>query len=76
MQAKHDGQQHELYEQLRQRRIPKFSAELLNMRRQQVLLARAGEYVKADKLKRKADLLETIEIEVQMIVCGKPLTPW
>jgi hypothetical protein len=60
---KHDDQQRELYEQLRKKRMPKFSVELLNMRKKQVLLAKAKSYVEAEKMKRKADMLEAIEIE-------------
>lgn len=60
---KHDQQQRELYEQLRRKRMPKFSIELLNMRKKQVLLARNKEYVKAEKVKRKADILEAFEID-------------
>jgi hypothetical protein len=60
---KHDEQQRELYEQLRKKRMPKFSIELLNMRKKQVLLARNKEYVKAEKVKRKADILEAFEID-------------
>lgn len=60
---KHDDQQRQLYEQLRKKRMPKFSVELLNMRKKQVLLARNQDYVKAEKVKRKADILEAFEID-------------
>jgi hypothetical protein len=38
--------------------------ELLDMRKRQVLLAKSGQYIEAEKLKRKADMLEVIEIDV------------
>lgn len=60
---KHDDQQRNLYEQLRRKRMPKFSVELLNLRKKQVLLARNKEYIKAEKVKRKADILEAFEID-------------
>jgi len=60
---KHDDQQRELYHRLRKKRIPKFSVELLNLRKRQVLLAKAQKYLMAEKIKRKADLLEAIEID-------------
>jgi hypothetical protein len=60
---KHENEQHELYEQLKKRRMPKFSVELLNLRKRQVTLARAKHYVDAEKLKRKADMLEAIELD-------------
>lgn len=60
---KHEDQQRELYEQLRRKRMPKFSVELLDLRKRQVLLAKNAKYVEAEKIKRKADLLEAIEIE-------------
>jgi hypothetical protein len=60
---RHDEQQRELYEILRKKRMPKFSVELLNMRKKQVLLAKARNYIPAEKIKRKADMLEAIEIE-------------
>jgi hypothetical protein len=44
--------------------MPKFSVELLDMRKRQVLLAKSGQYIEAEKLKRKADMLEVIEIDV------------
>lgn len=43
--------------------MPKFSVELLNLRKRQVLLAKAKNYIAAEKIKRKADILEKIEIE-------------
>lgn len=60
---KHEDQQRELYESLRRKRLPKFSVELLNMRKRQVLLARSKAYIPAEKLKRKADVLEQLEVE-------------
>jgi len=60
---KHDQQQRELYEILKKKRLPKFSVELLNMRKRQVLLAKSQNYIAAEKIKRKADMLEAIEIE-------------
>lgn len=60
---KHEDQQRELYETLRKKRMPKFSVELLNMRKRQVMLARSKNYISAEKVKRKADVLEGIEIE-------------
>lgn len=60
---KHEDQQRELYESLRKKRMPKFSVELLNMRKRQVLLAKSKNYISAEKVKRKADILESIEIE-------------
>lgn len=60
---KHDDQQRQLYEQLRKKRMPKFSVELLSLRKKQVLLARNKQYVKAEKVKRKADILEAFEID-------------
>ena len=60
---KHEEQQRELYETLRKKRMPKFSVELLNMRKRQVMLARSKNYISAEKVKRKADVLEGIEIE-------------
>lgn len=62
---KHDEQQRELYNELRKKRIPKFSVELLNLRKRQVLLAKAKKYLQAEKIKRKADVLEAIEIDVR-----------
>jgi hypothetical protein len=43
--------------------MPKFSVELLNMRKKQVLMARNKKYVEAEKIKRKADILEAFEID-------------
>lgn len=60
---KHEDQQRDLYESLRKKRMPKFSVELLNMRKRQVLLAKSKNYISAEKVKRKADILESIEIE-------------
>lgn len=60
---KHDDQQRELYEILRKKRMPKFSVELLNLRKKQVLLARNKKYIQAEKVKRKADILEAFEID-------------
>jgi len=60
---KHDQQQKELYELLRKKRMPKFSVELLNLRKKQVVLAKGKRYVQAEGVKRKADILEAIEIE-------------
>lgn len=60
---KHDQQQKDLYEQLRKKRMPKFSVELLNLRKKQVTLARAKKYLDAERLKKKADVLEAIEID-------------
>lgn len=60
---KHEDQQRDLYEALRKKRMPKFSVELLNMRKRQVLLAKSKNYISAEKVKRKADILEAIEIE-------------
>lgn len=60
---KHDEQQRELYEMLRKKRMPKFSVELLNLRKKQVLLARNKKYVQAEKVKRKGDILEAFEID-------------
>lgn len=60
---KHDDQQRELYELLRKKRMPKFSVELLNLRKKQVLLARNKKYIQAEKVKRKADILEAFEID-------------
>jgi hypothetical protein len=63
LKKKHDEQQHQLYEELRKKRIPKFSVELLNLRKRQVLLAKAKKYLLAEKLKRKADVMESLEID-------------
>lgn len=60
---KHDDQQRELYEILRKKRMPKFSVELLNLRKKQVLLARNKKYIQAEKVKRKGDILEAFEID-------------
>jgi len=60
---RHEEAQRELYETLRRKRMPKFSVELLNMRKRQVALARSKQYVPAEKVKRRADLLEQIEVE-------------
>jgi hypothetical protein len=60
---KHEDQQRELYEALRKKRMPKFSVELLNMRKRQVLLAKSKNYIAAEKVKRKADVIEAMEIE-------------
>lgn len=60
---KHDNQQRELYEILRKKRMPKFSVELLNLRKKQVLLARNKKYIQAEKVKRKGDILEAFEID-------------
>ena len=42
---------------------PKFSRELLNLRRIQEHLAKARDYTEAHKMKLKADALEAWEIE-------------
>jgi len=42
---------------------PKFSAELLRLRKQQELLAKMQNYVEAHKIKLKADICETNELE-------------
>jgi len=60
---KHEDAQRQLYESLRKKRMAKFSVELLNMRSRQVMLAKAKNYLAAEKVKRKADLLESIEID-------------
>jgi hypothetical protein len=61
---KHDQQQQELYEKLQRKlRVPKFSQELLNLRKRQVLMARTKRYVEAEKLRQNAEQLEKIEIE-------------
>jgi hypothetical protein len=60
---RHEEAQRELYETLRRKRMPKFSVELLNMRKRQVALARSKQYVPAEKVKRRADVLEQIEVE-------------
>ena len=60
---KHDEQQKSLYEKLRNKKAPKLSAELLNMRRRQVALGRKQQYLEAEKIKRSADKLELQEIE-------------
>ncbi len=61
---KHDEQQKQLYEKLRNKKAPKLSAELLNMRKRQVALGRSQQYLEAEKVKRSADKLELQEIEV------------
>lgn len=71
LKAKHEGQQRELYETLLRRRPGKFSAELLTLRKQQLHLARIGEYSKADSLKAKGDALEATEVEVCVRACGR-----
>ncbi len=63
LKEKHDEQQQKLYHQLRNKRIPKFSVELLNHRKRQVLLAKAKKFTQAEVIKRKADVLEAIEID-------------
>jgi hypothetical protein len=61
---KHDQQQQELYDRLQRKlRVPKFSQELLNLRKRQVLMGRAKRYVEAEKLRRAAAALEVIEID-------------
>lgn len=61
---RHDQQQQELYTKLQKKlRVPKFSNELLNLRKRQVLLASTKNYVEAEKLRRQAAKLEEIEIE-------------
>jgi hypothetical protein len=59
---RHEEAQRELYETLRRKRMPKFSVELLNMRKRQVALARSKNYVAAEQVKRRGDQLESLEI--------------
>lgn len=42
---------------------PRLSSDLLSLRRLQATLAKAGEYVEANRVKRKADALETMELK-------------
>lgn len=63
LRTRHDEQQRALYDALRRKRLAKFSAELLSMRKRQVLLARSKQYIAAEKLKRKCDVLEQLEVE-------------
>jgi hypothetical protein len=45
-------------------RMPRYSAELLQLRRQQYTLARAKEYVAADRMRLAADKMEAQEMQV------------
>jgi len=66
MQERHSGEvmefQSRIAEMMHNAR-PKFSKELLNVRRIQETLARQKEYAEAHKTKMKADLMETEELE-------------
>jgi hypothetical protein len=63
LQRKQQQQQEDLYRQLQQKRVPRFSVELLNLRKRQVLLARGKKYIEAEELRRKADQLELVELD-------------
>lgn len=70
-QLRHEDQQRDLYETLRKRRLPRYSTELLALRKRQALLAKAKHYIEAERVKEEADYQEELELEVSL--CCAPL---
>jgi hypothetical protein len=63
MRWRHEQEQQKLYDTLKKKRMPKYSVQLLNLRKRQISLAKGQHYLEAEKMKQKADEVEAQELD-------------